>query len=323
MAGIVQDKKNILLTNDVEITSIVNHCLSDATGELVADIAVPKTLELYSKYNIIATFFITGYFAKKFPAAVKLIHQSGHEIGCHGYSHEHVFGFDILNYSKQKEHLYKAKSILEDIISDEVISFRSPALRTNSHTVKALEETGFKIDSSVSSQRFDFFFSLGSREKLQWLQAPRKPYFTSKYSLSKKGSSKILEIPISAFVMPYIGTTMRISPALIRLLRCFLREEASHKGNLINFLIHPIELVLEERTQSNIQRRSKNYINYLLKDKLRHQLKIKNLGDKGISLFEEQIKYFEKHDFKFKSCRDVYIQNYKEFREEDLTRCKV
>jgi peptidoglycan/xylan/chitin deacetylase (PgdA/CDA1 family) len=296
------------LTNDVETTSLVNHCLSDKTGKLVAEAAIPKVLDLYAKHQIKTTFFITGYFAEKFPEAVKQIFDKGHEIGCHGYSHKHTDGFDILNFEQQKEHLAKAKKILEDIIGDEVISFRSPALRTNEFTVRALEETGFKIDSSISSQRFDFFFSLGSKEKLAWLKAPRKPYFSSNDSLSKKGDSNIFEIPISAFVIPYIGTIMRISPTITRILRNYLCKESINKGNPINFLIHPIELIEEERNNQTIQRRSANPISYLLKDKIRHSLKTKNLGENGLKLLEEQIRYFKDKGFEFITCKDCYLQ---------------
>jgi hypothetical protein len=39
-----------------------------------------------------------------------------------------------------------------------------------------LIQTGHRIDSSVASQRFDFFLSFGSLNKLNWLTAPRRPY---------------------------------------------------------------------------------------------------------------------------------------------------
>lgn len=299
-------KNYFLFTTDVETTSIVNHRLSDETGKLVAREAIPKILDIYHKHDIYSTFFITGYFAEKFPEAVKQIYNAGHEIGCHGYSHDHTAGFDILNLKQQKEHLAKAKRILEDIISNEVTSFRSPALRTNKYTVKALIETGFKIDSSVSSQRFDFFFSLGSKEKLAWLKAPRKPYLASTESLSKSGDSSIFEIPISAFVIPYIGTTMRIFPNTIQILRIILKNEASKKGNPVNFLIHPIELILEERTTEKIAKRSHNIITYILSDALRHNLKTKNLGDKAVDLLHDQINYFQNENFKFITCKEYY-----------------
>lgn len=299
--------KYFLLTTDVETTSIVNHRLSDETGRLVANEAIPKILDIYKKYNICSTFFVTGYFAENFPQAVKLIYKNGHEIGCHGYSHEHTVGFDILDYEQQREHLIRAKKILEDIISNEVISFRSPALRTNKFTVKALEETGFKIDSSVASQRFDFFFSLGSKEKLNWLKAPRKTYITSEKYLYSSGDSSIWEIPLSAIIIPYIGATMRLFPQLIKIVRFFLHSEVLRKGNAINFLIHPIEFVSETSYNSKITRRSQNYLIYLLRDKYKSYLKKRNLGDKGTKLLIDQIRYFTRRNYDFISCKE-YIE---------------
>lgn len=302
-------KKIFLLTNDVETTSIVNHCLSDKTGKLVAEIAIPKTLELYAKYNIKTTFFITGYFAEKFPEAVLSIYNAGHEVGCHGYSHDHRFGFDVMSLEEQLQHLQKAKSILENIIDDEVISFRSPALRTNRHTPKALSQAGFKIDSSVASQRMDFIFSLGSKEKFSWLFSPRKPYFTTEDNLCKKGDGEIYEIPISAMLIPYIGTTMRIIPNIINKLKYFFSWEAKLKGNPINLLIHPIELIEEEKRANNIERRSANIINYLIKDKIRHKLKLRNLGESAEYLLKQHLDFFAKHDFEFITCKEYWRRN--------------
>jgi peptidoglycan/xylan/chitin deacetylase (PgdA/CDA1 family) len=65
---------------------------------------------------------------------------------------------------KQIRHLEETKKLLEDISGLEVISFRAPALRVNDDTPKALISTGYKIDSSVASQRFDFFYLLVALE---------------------------------------------------------------------------------------------------------------------------------------------------------------
>ncbi|MEA3541347.1 MAG: polysaccharide deacetylase family protein [Pseudomonadota bacterium] len=299
-------KKYFLFTTDVETTSIVNHCLSDETGALVANEAIPKILDIYKKYNICSTFFVTGYFAEKFPQAVKLIYDNGHEIGCHGYSHQHTLSFDSMPLAKQITHLKKAKSILENIISDEIASFRSPALRTNRDTVNALIESGFKYDSSIASQRFDFFLSFGSKEKRKWLKAPRSPFEASKESLAKEGKSGIIEFPVSAFIMPYIGTTMRIFPKISKILRYFLARESSHKKKPINFLIHPIELIEEKAKTQNIERRHKSVVNYLFKDKLRHHLKLKNLGDNAVNLLIDQIDYFKSKNYEFITLKEYW-----------------
>lgn len=83
----------------------------------------------------------------------------GHEVGSHGLSHNKEDGFDVLSLDEQIKHLKESKKILEDISGEEVISFWPPALRTNKYIAKALIESGYRIDISVASQRFDMFFS--------------------------------------------------------------------------------------------------------------------------------------------------------------------
>ena len=173
-------EKFFFFTNDVETTSIRNHCLCDKTGEKVLKDGMPLLLDLYNKYNVKSTFFFTGYIAEKFPEIVKMILPYGHEVGCHGYTHDSNLAFDVLNLDQQKQHLFKAKKILEDVSGGRVISFRAPALRVNKFTPKALESVGFKIDSSVAPQRGDIFFSFGALKKLNWITAPRKCYNTDK-----------------------------------------------------------------------------------------------------------------------------------------------
>ena len=44
-------------------------------------------LDLFSKHNVKATFFVVGYIAEKFPNLVNEIQEKGHEIASHSYSH--------------------------------------------------------------------------------------------------------------------------------------------------------------------------------------------------------------------------------------------
>jgi peptidoglycan/xylan/chitin deacetylase (PgdA/CDA1 family) len=299
-----------LLTNDTESTSLVNNNLNYDTAIKVYKQGVPRLLELYSKYNIKTTFFITGEIVEKIAGIVKLIADCGHEIGCHGYSHEVNEAFDILPFEVQKEHLLKTKKMLEDLSGQEVLSFRAPALRVNNNTPKALLETGYKIDSSIASQRFDFFLSFGSIKKLNRFFAPRRPYFTSIKSLSKPGVTDLLEIPISALIFPYIGTTLRVFPKTTRIFRKILTFESKITFKPINFLTHPNEFIDEEKTDDKIKPRTKNFITYLLADKFRYHLKLKNLGLNGLKLYEEEIKYLSKEKFKFvtmKEFRNILI----------------
>ena len=305
--------KFCLLTNDVETTSIINNTLSNKTGEKVLKEGMPLLLELYKQYNIQSTFFFTGNIAEKFPEIVRMVSETKHEIGSHGYYHEPEKAFDILSYKQQVDHLDRSKKILEDISGKEVISFRAPALRVNQYTTKALEKTGFLIDSSIASQRFDMFMSFGSFKKMKRMVAPRKPYFTSLSDLNKKGESKILEIPISALIIPYIGTTMRIFPNFIRTVRFLLHLESTHNSKPIVFLIHPNELIDEEKSNSGIKRRTRNLVSYFLADVVRYKLKIKNLGNEAYKIYNKQIEYFKKNDYSF-----ISLEQYRKHFEEKI-----
>ena len=298
--------KYCLLTNDVETTSIVNNRLSDETGGLVLREGMPLLLDLYAASGIKTTFFFTAHIAKLYPDVVKMIIPYGHEVASHGYTHEIDQAFDLMSLDRQIDHLKRSKDILEDISGEEVISFRAPAARVNKDTPLALKETGFKIDSSVASQRFDMFLSLGSMKKLNWLVAPRKPYFTHSENLWKKGKGEILEIPISALFMPYIGTTLRIFPFFSRQLRKVLAMESSISKKPIVFLTHPNEFIREESESSKVNRRSGNFFTYLFSDLIRHHLKLKNLGPGALPIYEKEIAYFNSKEFKFATCKEFY-----------------
>lgn len=291
-------KRYFLATNDVESTSIKFNKQRDKTAGKVLSEGMPRLLDLYEKMSIKATFFFTGEIAEKYPEMVRMVLPGGHEVACHGYSHEDEYAFDTLGYHEQVAQLTKAKVVLEDISGAKVISFRAPALRVNEFTAQALEDTGFEIDTSISSQRADSIFSFGAARKLNRLFAPRLPYYASRNDLAKKGNSQIYEIPISACLIPYIGTFMRINPTLTNLLREFLHKESSSRGNPINFLIHPNECILEE-DEDTAGRRSANPVKYLLAEKLRTRLKQKNLGVNAVKLFKENLEYFRDREYTF------------------------
>jgi len=156
---------------------------------------MPLLLDLYASFDIKTTFFFTAHIAKLYPEIVKMIIPYGHEVASHGYTHEIDQAFDLLTLEQQIDHLERSKMILEDISGEEVLSFRAPAARINKFTPLALKETGFKVDSSVASQRFDMFLSLGSVKKLNWLIAPRKPYYTRQDNLWKRGEGDATSWP--------------------------------------------------------------------------------------------------------------------------------
>jgi peptidoglycan/xylan/chitin deacetylase (PgdA/CDA1 family) len=293
-----------LFTNDVETHSIWFNTLRDETGMKVMRDGMPILLDIYEKYGIKSTFYFVGDMAQKFPDVVRMILPYGHEVASHGWSHEIQHGFDVLPFKTQLEHLTMAKKLLEDISGQEVISFRAPALRINHDTAAALAQSGYKIDSSVASQRFDFFLSFGGLRKLNWLSAPRLPYRTSEKSLFSKGNGPIIEIPLTALFFPYVGTTMRIFPNLTKVQRRLLHGETSLNERPLVFDIHPNEFINEEGEERKISRRTGNMVKYLLFDLIRSQLKVRNLGKKAIPLYEELITFYQQKGYQFPCVKD-------------------
>ena len=286
---------DFLLTCDVESFSIPrNRCDRETAHEVYVQ-GLPRVLALCAKYDIPATFYFTGELAEIVPEAIDLVKDHAHEIGCHGYSHEVDRAFDTISYEEQVSDITKAKTLLESV-TGKVTSFRAPALRINDDTIKALKMTGFSSDSSTCPQRFDGPFTFGSTKKLKWLTAGRKPFYLD-------AGKSILEIPISAFIFPYIGTTMRISPMLTRFLGKSLYFEARHTEKPVVFLFHPNEC-LDPTDVIITTCRSKNPLHHLFADRIRQNLKLRRLGMAAIRVLEEVIQNAHQQGFDFCTATD-------------------
>ena len=112
-------------------------------------------LELFDKHSAKCTFFVLGWIAERYPKLVEEISGNGHEVACHGYSHQLIY--------KQSPELFreetiKAKSILEDIIQQEVKGYRAASYSIIKKSLWALDvlvDAGFKYDSSIFPIRHD------------------------------------------------------------------------------------------------------------------------------------------------------------------------
>ena len=318
MGKILRGEKIALLSNDVETTSIWHNDLRDETGEKVLQEGMPILLDLYRKYGVRSTFFYTGYIAKLYPELVTMILQDGHEVGSHGKSHTKENGFDVMSLEKQKRHLDYSKKLLEDVSSHNVISFRAPALRVTEQTATALIESGFEIDSSIASQRFDFFLSFGAKKKMNFLKTPRLPYYTESQNIFKRGNSNLLEIPLSATLFPFAGTTMRLFPATTTFQQKLLHRETCKNGKPVVFVIHPNEFIDESKDNAGkrtITRRSKSFLAYLVSDYIRAKMKVKNLGEKAIPLYERLIKFYVDNGYEFLTMRE-YRERFESVRSK-------
>jgi len=87
------------------------------------EVSVDRILALMSAHRVRATFFTLGQVAEAHPMMISTIANEGHEVACHGYSHELVFRQDPQEF---RDDIRRAKSILENLIGKAVIGYRAP-----------------------------------------------------------------------------------------------------------------------------------------------------------------------------------------------------
>lgn len=113
-------------------------------------------LDLLDKHNTRATFFCLGVIARNDKDVIKLIHNRGHHIGSHSDQHRLITRLTPDDFRKDCR---ISKQSLENLIGEEVDSYRAPAFTITPNTSWALEilaEEGFKYDSSIFPARRSF-----------------------------------------------------------------------------------------------------------------------------------------------------------------------
>lgn len=100
-----------------------------------------KLLDGLAQRNVKATFFIIGESAERYPEVIKRIHDEGHLIGNHTYSHVQL---TCISTAKAVEEIRKTNEILSSITGEDVNYIRPPygkysnALAKNSNLVPIL-----------------------------------------------------------------------------------------------------------------------------------------------------------------------------------------
>lgn len=108
---------------------------------------IPRILRLLKSHGILATFMVPGMIGELFPNTVIDIHNDGHEIGNHGYSHTHPEKFETR--AQEAEEYVKTNEILNNLTGTYPKGFRSPAWEFSKHTADILEDLGMVYSSNM------------------------------------------------------------------------------------------------------------------------------------------------------------------------------
>jgi len=112
-----------------------------------------EILRIVDEAKVRATFFILGWVAERYPDAVRMIADAGHEIGTHSFWHRKVYE---LTPEVFREDLARSIDVLEHHSGTKVRGFRAPSFSITPGTEWAFEVIrglGLEYDASLFPAR--------------------------------------------------------------------------------------------------------------------------------------------------------------------------
>ncbi len=249
------------------------------------------------------TFFVLGWIADRYPNVIRTIQKEGHEIACHGYSHQLIYKQSREEF---REDIKRAKGVLEDITGSEVIGYRAPSYSITNKSRWAFEilvEEGFKYDSSIfpirhdfygmpNAPRFPFLISLNGTNNYEFsvlnyelgdskfITQNSKLNINNSITHSLINSNSLIEFPISTVRILWQnfpisgGGYFRLFP--YPLIRKGLKSINEKESKPFIFYLHPWEIDFDQpRIKSlSLKSRFRHYVNLIkTEEKFRKLLK--------------------------------------------------
>lgn len=158
----------VAITFDMDADSILHLAHPDSADNRVMalsmlrygpEVAVPRILDMYRRFGMKQTFFIPAWSMERYPAAVEAILKDDHEIGHHGYLHEHPN-----ELSREDEFYWMQRSIavIEKMTGQRPRGHRAPSYRFSRNSLDHLVAEGFAYDASLMGDDIPYLLANGS-----------------------------------------------------------------------------------------------------------------------------------------------------------------
>jgi polysaccharide deacetylase family protein (PEP-CTERM system associated) len=220
--------------------------------EYRAEASTERLLDLFAAHGTQATFFILGWVAQRSPQLIRRIHAAGHEIACHGMSHELIYRQTPEQFTLETR---QSKALLEDAIGQKVSGYRAASWSVTRQSLWALDiihELGFEYDSSVFPIRHDIYGIPG---------APQYPGY-----VTTAANRRLVEFPPSTVSIPGLrlpvggGGYFRLLPYWVT--SKGLRRINEKIGQPFIFYLHPWEVDPgQPRINAGVLSRFRHYTN--------------------------------------------------------------
>lgn len=208
-----------------------------------------RLLALFEDAGVRATFFVLGWVAERNPGLVREIAAAGHEVACHGYSHELIYRQTPAQFRRETR---RARDVLEDQVQAPVIGYRAASYSIVEHSRWALDvlhEQGFLYDSSIFPVHHDRYGIPG---------APLQPH-----RVRTPTGALLAEFPPTA--VDHLGLRFPVGGGYFRLYPyAFTRRLLKRVGGERPFMfyLHPWEIDPEQpRISAGMRSRFRHYLN--------------------------------------------------------------
>ncbi|MCG7898313.1 MAG: DUF3473 domain-containing protein [Candidatus Thiodiazotropha weberae] len=191
-----------------------------------------RILKIFDDSNIKGTFFVLGWVAERNKKLIHEISELGHEVACHGYSHDLVYNQTPETFLEETK---QSKAIIEDIIGRPIKGYRAASYSITEKSLWALDiltECGFSYDSSIFPIMHDRYGIPGAK--------------TMPHRLKTEKGNEIIEFPLST-----VGVAKRRLPVsgggYFRLFPYWLSKAGLNRVNRNDqmpfiFYMHPWEI---------------------------------------------------------------------------------
>ena len=98
-----------------------------------------QLIDILSKYNVTATFFVVGEWVDKYPESVKALSDAGHEVMSHSDTHAH---FNSLSSDEIIADLNACGDKIEKVTGTRPTLFRCPYGEYDDHVINAVRSMG-------------------------------------------------------------------------------------------------------------------------------------------------------------------------------------
>ncbi|KAL2820117.1 glucose 1-dehydrogenase [Aspergillus granulosus] len=194
-------KKRVLVGYGIDVDAVSGWINSEdgsapdltdvSRGIFGATVGIDRLLNLLNKNNIRATWFVPGHSVESFPEPIQKIKNANHEIGLHGYSHEHA---NALSEQQERDVLARSIEVLTTLTGKHPKGWTAPSWKTSPRSIKLLEEFGLEYDHSFMHHDSQLYYVPDGLAEITTTDLS-KPASSWMVPMGRLTPSKIVEVP--------------------------------------------------------------------------------------------------------------------------------